>query len=65
MFHDGVVLEAAEDLRSAAARCAAADPGPLNDDELLRALDAINAAAQLLRTAEATWSVRSTPAGSR
>jgi hypothetical protein len=53
MSHDGVVLEAAEDLGSAAARCAAADPGPLNDDELLRALDAINAAAQLLRTAEA------------
>jgi Domain of unknown function (DUF222)/HNH endonuclease len=52
MFHDGVVMEAAEDLRSAAARCAAADPGPL-DDELLRALDAVHAAAQLLRTAEA------------
>src|SRR5690242_18960719 len=53
LFHNGRVMEVADQLRSAAAQCAAADPGPLNDDELLQALDMINAAGQLLRAVEA------------
>jgi hypothetical protein len=53
LFDDVGVLAAVELLRSAAARCAEADPATLSDDALVDALDALHEAEQLVRAAEA------------